>query len=85
VCGERAPQENAQRDSQRGEACVREPEEPAWDLDLCREPDPEAGSDGGQQRPPAAENQAEHEAAADQDRNEDALVIGTRPRPLESS
>jgi hypothetical protein len=64
---------------------MRKSEEPGWNLDLCREPDPQAGSRSRQQRPPAAEANAEHEAGSDQDRDEDALIIGMRAELLESA
>src|SRR5687767_1634022 len=85
ACGVLAPQQNAQCDSQGGEPRMRKSEEPAWNLNLCREPDPQAGSRSRQQRPPAAEADAEHEAGSDQDRDQDALIIGTRTEPLESA
>lgn len=70
------PKKDAQRHPQSRDRRVAQTEDPAGNLDLLDDADPEPNSHGREQHQPATDGEAEDETTDEEDRNDDLALIG---------
>jgi hypothetical protein len=68
-----APNEQAERGPDRGQTSVADTDHPAGNLDFLGRTDPDPERNRGQQHPPSADRDPQHEAGGDEDQRQHRL------------